>query len=132
MMEDQNNVVTVTPLERFTSGVLIRGMKLPEDCDSCPFFDDYTDYPHCNANGLSRGYNWSPFGQRMPTCPLRYRSGTWADGHRPKSDGTEYDFRYCTACGYERPDCDTEKDTNYCPDCGAAMKNSEKIVNINE
>ncbi len=50
--------------------VLVKGMDMPEDCDSCPFFDDGTDYPTCNATGHSRGYNWNPRGQVMPDCPL--------------------------------------------------------------
>lgn len=50
--------------------VLIKGMKMPAQCDDCPVFDDNGDYPTCVLTGHSRGYNWSPFGQRMPDCPL--------------------------------------------------------------
>ena len=50
--------------------VYIKGMKMPAQCDDCPVFDDNGDYPTCILTGHSRGYNWSPFGQRMPDCPL--------------------------------------------------------------
>ena len=51
--------------------VLIKNMSMPKDCDNCPFFDDNGDYPTCMVTNHSRGYNWSPFGQRMIDCPLK-------------------------------------------------------------
>ena len=51
--------------------ILIDKMSMPEDCDNCRFFDDRWDYPTCGVTGYSRGYNWSPFKQRMPDCPLK-------------------------------------------------------------
>lgn len=52
------------------SDLLIKDMEMPTQCDDCPVFDDNGDYPTCILTGHSRGYNWSPFGQRMPDCPL--------------------------------------------------------------
>ena len=51
-------------------GVYIKGMEMPKDCDSCPMLDDNGDYPTCILTWTSHGYNWNPFGQRMPDCPL--------------------------------------------------------------
>ena len=45
-------------------------MDLPKSCSDCRFYDDNYDYPTCIVTGYSRGYNWSPFNQRMPDCPL--------------------------------------------------------------
>lgn len=50
--------------------VMIKGFEMPESCDACRFYDDNYDYPTCIATGHSCGYNWSPFNQRMPDCPL--------------------------------------------------------------
>ena len=50
--------------------VFIRNFQMPEDCDNCRFYNDNYDYPTCDVTGFSRGYNWSPFGQRMSDCPL--------------------------------------------------------------
>ena len=50
--------------------VIVKGMKMPKDCDNCSFYNDDYDYPTCNVTRLSRGYNWRPFDQRMPDCPL--------------------------------------------------------------
>lgn len=51
--------------------ILIENMAMPEDCDNCRFFVDRWDYPTCGVTDYSRGYNWSPFNQRMPDCPLK-------------------------------------------------------------
>lgn len=50
--------------------VSIKNMDMPKDCVSCPMYDDSGDYPGCVLTGVSRGYNWKPFGQRMPDCKL--------------------------------------------------------------
>ena len=50
--------------------ILIKGMSMPEDCDNCRFYNDDYDYPTCCITAHSRGYTWTPFGKRMPDCPL--------------------------------------------------------------
>lgn len=53
-----------------TMSVLIRGMKTPENCDSCWALDEYGDYPLCRLTGEQRGYNFRTREQRMKHCPL--------------------------------------------------------------
>lgn len=50
--------------------VIVKNMEMPKSCSDCRFYDDNHDYPTCIVTGYSRGYNWSPFNQRMPDCPL--------------------------------------------------------------
>ena len=49
---------------------LIKGMKMPKDCENCPMLDDNGDYPTCILTWTSQGYNWSSIGHRMRDCPL--------------------------------------------------------------
>lgn len=49
---------------------LIKGMKMPKDCENCPMLDDNGDYPTCILTWTSQGYNWSPIGHRMRNCPI--------------------------------------------------------------
>lgn len=50
--------------------IIVKNMEMPKSCFDCRFYDDDHDYPTCIVTGYSRGYNWSPFNQRMPDCPL--------------------------------------------------------------
>ena len=57
--------------------VFIHDFKMPEDCDSCPFYNDNYDYPTCILSGTSRGYNWNAIGQRMDDCKLSDGNPQW-------------------------------------------------------
>lgn len=50
--------------------VLVKGMEMPENCDSCWALDEYGDYPLCRLTGEQRGYNFRIREQRMEHCPL--------------------------------------------------------------
>ena len=51
-------------------GVLIKGMKMPKNCDNCWALDDYGDYPRCLITEEQRGYNFPIREKRMDNCPL--------------------------------------------------------------
>ena len=46
-------------------------IEMPSCCADCPFFDDRWDYPTCQVNDHSRGYNFNIRENRMPDCPLQ-------------------------------------------------------------
>lgn len=49
--------------------VVIKNFEMPEDCDSCPFYDYHNDYVNdCGITG-EEVQNVKP-GERHPLCPL--------------------------------------------------------------
>lgn len=50
--------------------IVIKEMEVPKNCNDCPFLDDTGDYPYCNINGVTHGYNFNTLNRRMPECPI--------------------------------------------------------------
>lgn len=50
--------------------ILIKGMEMPKNCDTCWALDDYGDYPRCRITEEQRGYNFPVRERRMDNCPL--------------------------------------------------------------
>ncbi len=50
--------------------ILIKGMEMPKNCDTCWALDDYGDYPRCRITEEQRGYNFPVRKRRMDNCPL--------------------------------------------------------------
>ena len=51
--------------------IIIRDFDMPISCSRCPFLDDSGDYPYCQVNATTHGYNFNTLKYRMPECPLR-------------------------------------------------------------
>lgn len=52
------------------SDILIKGMKMPTNCNNCWALDDYGDYPRCRITEEQRGYKFPIREKRMGNCPL--------------------------------------------------------------
>ena len=50
--------------------VIVKGMKMPNSCTECRFFNDCYDYPYCIACDTSKGYTFPIHKERFPECPL--------------------------------------------------------------
>lgn len=63
------------------SDIVIRGMEIPESCDTYRLCDDYGDYPRCIVTDIQRGYSRTIIKDRMNSCPLvevkEVKEGVW-------------------------------------------------------
>lgn len=120
--------------------VLIKGMKLPENCYDCDFCRAY-DEPN-------QGYFCVPTfadlhridftKERANNCPLveveGKKIGTWIDFDEEIPEGVPlYDFvkdfpqRRCSVCGYQYISVDKDdKPHNFCSNCGSEMITKEE------
>lgn len=119
------------------SDILVRNFDLPNECDECFAYDDDHDYPHCLITHSCMGYNWKPYGQRMPNCPL----SKVVDEFEANSSGCSvckelklrdddclyFQHRYEAGTIFER------LHIHYCPICGKDLMTSQvKVHNYNK
>ena len=91
--------------------ILIKGMRKPTHCGSCPMVDEYLG--KCKL----RGEEFSNWNEEYAHCPLiEVPDGHWI--HEPGK------IPKCSECGRYSDDADTG-DAKYCPFCGAVIKEGE-------
>lgn len=95
--------------------IIINGINLPNDCNSCPCacsYDPWTESPVCRALDEEPDISYDISG-RLPECPMRY----YPDPQNPKKDGARY---MCPSCGKlvgEEAYIRIHKQ-QFCSDCG--------------
>lgn len=114
--------------------VILNNIEMPECCFLCLFgcWSNLHQTEACYLMGdmqMFNDYSTEYRARRSASCPMeehKPRLGRWEDRCHEKWDGSLYWCRACSACDFERDDCNSEKDTPYCPSCGAKMKIEEE------
>ena len=106
--------------------IAIKDFKMPNDCDSCPFYTYHSDSEDdCRITGEGL-YHVKP-GERHEKCPLVVleqdleKTGHWINLNK-NNDGHCDDFGNpyvkCSECDI----CNGFDQSDYCPNCGAKMQ----------
>lgn len=100
--------------------ILIKGMKIPKNCYSCPLYNVFTPSDSkCNLTGIC--FDRTDEDNVAKTCPLVEVSphGRWVD--RKFEDGEWY--HTCSVCGMVLREYAFD---NFCGNCGAKMDIEDK------
>ena len=104
--------------------VLIKGMKMPKGCATCPYCNRAWDKPKCKAKSMQGRFMEQRFNldrTRQKWCPLVPAADVWPvvravwRRYSPFTDTYE-----CSNCGEQV--IDQQFRTNFCPNCGADMR----------
>ena len=109
--------------------VLIKDMKMPENCKECPFAwrNNVAGRIELIVCELTDGYKAAFIDGRMESCPIiEQKTGKWIDKwYCSNMSGYEYAMK-CSECGKPTYRISlVEPMPNYCPNCGAKMESEE-------
>lgn len=111
--------------------ILIKGMKMPQNCDACPMLYEYR---FCSlTDDHASSIQWETEKARMPNCPLEEvptiepKKGKWIT-LPPQFINITFDECKCSECGVVEYFNAGWKKFNFCPNCGARMDVADNDV----